>query len=421
LRLYSAVINHEARCPMQSSGLEEDRLAALDRYDVLDTGPEKAFDRITRMARTIFDVPISTITFVDGHRQWFKSQNGLSNSETPREVSFCNLAVRQAVPLVVPDTWADNRFRDNAFVQGPPFIRFYAGAQLRTPQGYNIGTLCIIDQKPHTLTDVQITLLADLADAVMSQLELRMLAIRDGLTGVLSRRAFRDEANRAIAQAIRQGYSLSCAIFDLDHFKAVNDTHGHAVGDAVLMQSVQACVASVRKSDVLGRIGGEEFAIVFPDANSLAAMKIAEKARKAIAGVSVLTERSESVSVSASFGVATMDKSIADVDELLRRADTALYASKSSGRNRCSQWVPPDAQDHAIMRRVLKAGQIAFNRGSSNVECTVRALSDTGAAIDVIAAAALPDRFKLRVDSDGWSRLCKVLTRQNTRLEVAFE
>jgi GAF domain-containing protein len=105
---------------------ERERLAALDRYDILDTAPDRAFDRITGLVRKVFDVPISTVTFVDGHRQWFKSRQGVAEQETCKSHSFCNLAIRQDAPLVVPDTLLDDRFKGNALVLGAPHIRFYA-------------------------------------------------------------------------------------------------------------------------------------------------------------------------------------------------------------------------------------------------------------------------------------------------------
>src|SRR5262245_34454879 len=99
---------------------ESARLAALDAYDILDSAPDAAFDRVVRLTRLIFDVPISTITFIDGHRQWFKAQQGLREQQTCKGPAFCNVTNHQLDPLVVPDTWADPRFKENPFVQGPP-------------------------------------------------------------------------------------------------------------------------------------------------------------------------------------------------------------------------------------------------------------------------------------------------------------
>src|ERR1700761_7294180 len=103
---------------------EQNRLAALDQYDVLDTAPEEAFDRITRLVRSVFSVPMSTVTLIDGHRQWFKSRQGMANSQTERGSALCNHAIAMSRPLIVPDTLQDRRFADNPCVVGAPYIRF---------------------------------------------------------------------------------------------------------------------------------------------------------------------------------------------------------------------------------------------------------------------------------------------------------
>ena len=158
---------------------EQNRLAALQRYDVLDTPPEEAFDRIVDLATIIFDVPIALVSLVDRERQWFKACYGLDVRETSREVSFCAHAILSDKVMVVPDAAQDPRFRDNALVTGGPGIRFYAGAPLRTADGHNLGSLCIIDTKPRAaFTAAQQSILAGLAAQVVDELELRLAAER---------------------------------------------------------------------------------------------------------------------------------------------------------------------------------------------------------------------------------------------------
>lgn len=130
---------------------------------------------------------------MDGHRQWFKSRQGLPVCELPRAPALCDHAIREAKPLVVPDTLQDKRFAESAFVVGEPHLRFYAGAPLTTREGHNIGTVCAMDTRPRTFGPEQVEILSDLAQLVMTELDLRKLAAVDGLTGALSRRAFRDE------------------------------------------------------------------------------------------------------------------------------------------------------------------------------------------------------------------------------------
>ncbi len=154
---------------------EAQRLASLARYGVMDTLPEAEYDDITRLAASICAAPIALVSLVEADRQWFKSSCGLSASETPRNISFCGHAVAQEAPLfVIDDAREDERFFDNPLVTGEPYIRFYAGAQLRTPEGHCIGTLCIADREPRSLTAAQEEALLALARSVMRGLESRL-------------------------------------------------------------------------------------------------------------------------------------------------------------------------------------------------------------------------------------------------------
>jgi GAF domain-containing protein len=127
---------------------QDSRLLALAKYDILDTPPEEAFDRITRLTARVFNVPMSTVTFLDGHRQWFKARHGLDTCETEKGPAFCNIVVGLGEALVVPDTLTSDRFKDTRFVVGPPYLRFYAGTPLRATDGTAIGTLCAMDTQP---------------------------------------------------------------------------------------------------------------------------------------------------------------------------------------------------------------------------------------------------------------------------------
>ncbi len=156
-------------------GEEADRLAALSRYRILDTPPEAAFDDIVRVAAQICGVPIALISLVDDRRQWFKAAVGLTASETPRGIAFCDHAIRREGIFVIGDATKDERFVANPLVTGDPNLRFYAGAPLQTPDGFQLGTLCVLDRTPRELTKQQLDALGALSRQVMSQLELRLV------------------------------------------------------------------------------------------------------------------------------------------------------------------------------------------------------------------------------------------------------
>jgi two-component system cell cycle sensor histidine kinase/response regulator CckA len=152
---------------------EKQRLKVLWQYDVLDSVPEEVFDDLTELAARICEAPIAMITLVDEKRQWFKSKVGVTVSETSRDISFCGRAIEQSDLFIIPDATKDQRFADNPLVTSDPKIRFYAGAPLITPDGYALGTLCVIDKVPRELRPEQQQALRVLARHVMTQLELR--------------------------------------------------------------------------------------------------------------------------------------------------------------------------------------------------------------------------------------------------------
>ena len=155
---------------------EDRRIQALRELAILDTPPEARFDRITAIARNLFDVPICLISLVDTDRQWFKSCQGLDASETPRDISFCGHAILSDDTFFIPNALEDERFADNPLVTGPPDIRAYAGAPLTVGSGARIGTLCIIDTRPRDLSEQQLENLRHLADWVQDELDAVKLA-----------------------------------------------------------------------------------------------------------------------------------------------------------------------------------------------------------------------------------------------------
>ncbi len=312
---------------------EPGRLAALDRYGILDTQPEAQFDKITALVRTVLNVPMAAVTLISGNRQWLKSRQGIAVTETPRDVSFCSHTIQTREPMVVPDATLHPLFADNPGVTGEPFIRSYLGVPLSSPDGYNLGALCAVDIKPRQFDAAQIQIMANFAALVMDEMELRLIAQTDFLTGALTRRAFIAELDRAWARFARQSEPSAVLLLDIDHFKQINDTWGHAVSDTVLARVARCCADQVRAGDAFGRIGGEEFAILLGNVTLGEAATAAERFRSAIASLKIAASRD--LAVTASIGVASLTTEIASLDAWLARADAAMYAAKQSGRNRC--------------------------------------------------------------------------------------
>jgi two-component sensor histidine kinase len=155
---------------------EHQRMAAVKRYDILDTPPDGSFDRITAIAARRFNVPISIVSIVDHDRIWFKSHHGVPVEQIAREPGLCASAILSPQPHILTDAKVDPRSLANPLVAGDFGLRFYAGAPLRTSDGYNLGTLCVIDKEPRPIDQSQIDDLKDLAAVVMDQMELRLSA-----------------------------------------------------------------------------------------------------------------------------------------------------------------------------------------------------------------------------------------------------
>lgn len=162
---------------------ESARLEALARYRILDTEPERAFDDLALLASQICETPIALISLVDAHRQWFKARVGVSLTETERSIAFCSHAIEQPGFFIVPDARSHDLFRDNPLVVDAPGIAFYAGSPIVTPDGHALGTLCVLDRVPRTLTEDQLEALAALRRQVEAQMELRrnLVELRDAL------------------------------------------------------------------------------------------------------------------------------------------------------------------------------------------------------------------------------------------------
>jgi diguanylate cyclase (GGDEF)-like protein len=329
---------------------EDERLAALMSVGILHTQPEERFDRITRLASELLGTPVAMVSLVDRDHQWFKSVHGLDVSGVPRDDSFCGHAILADEPLVVEDALSDDRFVDNPFVTSGPRIRAYAGQPIRVGAGHRVGTLCVVDTRPRPFSEHELQNLRDLAAIVEDEIQRGMLheirtellsqrdelerkAMIDALTRIWNRGAIMEILQREIARA-RRGTPVSLAMIDADHFKLVNDTYGHPVGDQVLAELAQRTRRAVRDCDEVGRYGGEEFIVLLSGCDARFAHIAGERIRAAVAR-DPFTTTAGPLEVSVSIGMATFTSGHhTSSDDLIADCDRALYAAKAGGRNR---------------------------------------------------------------------------------------
>jgi diguanylate cyclase (GGDEF)-like protein len=327
-----------------SSGAEESaRLSALRSYCVLDTGREARFDDLTCLASTICETPVSLVSLVDMNRLFFKSAHGIDVRELPYPDFFCGHAIRQRDVFVVPDACKDPRFANHPLVVGSPRVRFYAGAPLITPEDYRLGTLCVIDFVSRELQPKQIETLRILGRQVMSQLELNLQAMRDPLTGLYNRRQLEEGLHREVLRARRVGTNVGVMAIDVDHFKRINDTLGHEVGDSALRAIAQELASCVREEDIACRAGGEEFVIILPGAGKTALRSRAEALRRTIEQAQIPAGEG-TLKLTVSIGLAGFPSHGDTEQAVLRAADVALYKAKTAGRNRVTMCTPSAAR-----------------------------------------------------------------------------
>lgn len=308
---------------------EDERLRHLTELAILDTPPEEPFDRVVRLAKKMFDVPIALVSLVDANRQWFKACIGLPARETGRDVSFCGHAILGEDTFVIEDTRVDPRFADNPLVTGAPFIRFYAGQPLRIAGGFKIGTLCIIDTKPHRFAAEDRATLRDLAGVLERELAALHLATVDPLTGLSNRRGFTVLGRKAFSLARRMNLPMAAIAADLDRFKAINDTYGHATGDAALRLFADAQRQAVRDADVAARLGGDEFAALLVNCPADEVEPVIARIRAHVA--QRIAETGFPTAIEFSAGFAAIDATAtADFDAAMAQADSEMYRRKNA-------------------------------------------------------------------------------------------
>jgi diguanylate cyclase (GGDEF)-like protein len=310
---------------------EAERLHALRALQILDSSHEERFDRVTRLARRLFGVPISLVSLIDEDRQWFKSAEGMDVSETPREVSFCAHAINQDGLFIIPNVLDDERFHDNPLVTDAPNIRFYAGYVLKIRQGINIGTLCLIDSKPREMDEEDRQLLQDLGEMIEQEIKSIQLATLDDLTMISNRRGFMTLVDHSLKVCRRNKLPMSIVLFDLNKFKAINDEYGHHEGDLALVSFAQIMLDSFRDCDVVARLGGDEFVVMLLDSDAERIGAVLERFRLATENANKRFDKPYRIEYSV--GVAHFrhdtDESI---ENMIQAADSAMFEDKKDGK-----------------------------------------------------------------------------------------
>ncbi|HET9948125.1 MAG TPA: sensor domain-containing diguanylate cyclase [Longimicrobiales bacterium] len=308
-------------------GSESRRMEALRALDLLGTAPDQRFDRLARLARRLFDVPVALVTLVDSDRDWVKAASGNGGHvEIQRERSLCAHAILDGGITVVPDAKQDERFRDNPHVQGDPEIRFYAGCPVKGPDGSALGALCVIDHRPREIGPDDVEALRDLAELVEHEIKSMALATIDDLTGLTNRRGFEAIAFHTLAVCRRVERPATLLLFDLNDFKLVNDSLGHLEGDRVLRTFADSLRASFRDSDVVARLGGDEFCVLLSGATAH------DMPRPLTTLQELLSGENGRPLITFSVGAALYDperhRTVADLYE---EADRLMYRQKSAG------------------------------------------------------------------------------------------
>lgn len=305
---------------------EPERLHSLQESGLLELDTSPAFDRLTRLAKRFFNVPLAMVNIIDDQQLIAKSVDGEAVTPYPRNVSFCGYTILSTTALVVVDTLRDARFADNPFVIGQPGFRFYAGFPLRLRDGASVGTLCIFDYTPREFTDTDLSVLCDLGALAEDEFAAVSAATTDELTGLFNRRGFNQFVRFTLSVARRRAEPLTLGWMDLDHFKQINDQYGHEEGDKALKVMAGLLRASFREADLLVRFGGDEFAVLFADTDEQGAWIAMHYLTEQVAHYN--ERKLHPWTLQFSWGVSEFDHNRNDQQQWLKKADENMFTMK---------------------------------------------------------------------------------------------
>lgn len=348
---------------------EQQKSEVLQRYRILRSEDVHDADHIARATSLALGAPIVIAALNERYRARYRAAHGVPAHQFDSLQTFCAAANLSDEAFTVADARLEPYFAREPAVTGAPNVVFFAGAPLSDPDGKRFGTLCLIDSRSRTLAQAEIALLQsmahivsqdicvcsagryavqDLIDAEEERCALYDLAVTDPLTKTLNRRAFFRFAEREVQRAHRHKHPLSVLMFDIDHFKRVNDIHGHAAGDDVIVRLSRLVADNIRDTDLLGRLGGEEFGLILPETGIEAALLLANRLREAAKAMNFKSAEGD-FGITISLGVSQADEGETNINVALDRADKALYRAKRLGRNRtelipagpeCAQIIP---------------------------------------------------------------------------------
>lgn len=368
---------------------EVERLKALSEYGLDDEKPLPSLDSVVRIAARMFGMPVAAVNMIGSDHVFFAASVGVGEVDMSRDVSFCAHAITQDGVMVVPDAMADERFHDNPLVTGSARLRFYAGVPLLSAGGLPLGALCVIDSKPHQdFSEEDRARLRELAIMASDRLELRRIEVSgdhaarpaapqgdgadqgnagelyrlanfDTLTGLANRGRF----FRQVEEALAQSRDVAVVMIDLDGFKDVNDTLGHAIGDHILQEVARRLVGYAGETGTVARIGGDEFALSLDRiGDAQQALSISNAVSEGLA--MPIPVDGQEVRIAASCGVALAPLHTTNPVELLGNADLALYRAKTNGRGRSLVFEPSLRMEAAARRlygmeihRAVKEGE----------------------------------------------------------------
>ena len=393
---------------------------------------DDVFSEIAELAAQVCGARFAAITLHDGtqHRA-VASHGGIKLALMPRDSTFCCEVLHSGAPLEVSDARFDLRFHEDPLVSSGPRVRFYSGVPLMSPDGRITGTLSVFDVLAKALTRIQRGALWKLADVVtrlLADIEARRTAeetlswqaSHDALTDLENRRQFEATLARHIESARNQGTQHTVLYIDLDQFKVVNDTCGHAAGDSLLRQLAQVLLAKMRRGDSLARLGGDEFGVLLEGCDLLHAQRVAAQLLAAIRAFR-FPWQGQVFTMGASIGVAAVTSQSRDLESVMAAADTACYMAKDNGRNQVQVYHEDDEEVSShrgqmswVSRVTRSAEENRFFLDCQRVvgldaaapteylELLLRMRDETGRVVPPIAFIPAAERYHLMGTIDRW-------------------